>query len=274
MDPSTRLDYYLKKGRCAVFFSATLLPVRYYREQLAGRPEDYAIYAPSPFPAAHRCILIARDVSSKYSQRSPAGYQRMSDYILSFCREKTGNYLVFFPSYRMMEEVSFYLHSAVTNEEEITFYTQNNSMTEDERETFLSHFQPTPSKTTVGLCTLGGIFGEGIDLVGDRLIGAVIVGTGLPMVCRQNELFREYFDKKNGEGFPYAYQYPAMNNVLQAAGRVIRTMEDRGAILLLDQRFLQQSYQELFPREWFPHHVVNLRTMTEYLRRFWDTSVS
>ena len=117
---------------------------------------------------------------------------------------------------------------------------------------------------------MGGIFGEGIDLKDSRLIGAVIVGTGLPMVCTENELFREYFDEQKGSGFPYAYQYPAMNKVLQAAGRVIRTTEDVGAILLLDERFLQSSYQKLFPREWFPYDVVTLESLPDYLSRFWD----
>lgn len=143
-------------------------------------------------------------------------------------------------------------------------------MNEQEREDFLSHFEDTPVRTTIGLCVMGGIFGEGIDLKDSRLIGAVIVGTGLPMVCTQNELFRNYFDQKMGTGFNYAYQYPGMNKVLQAAGRVIRTDSDRGAILLLDERFLQNSYQSLFPREWFPYDVVNADSMGKHLSDFWD----
>lgn len=143
-------------------------------------------------------------------------------------------------------------------------------MTEEAREEFLSHFQSAPSATTLGLCVMGGIFGEGIDLKDSRLIGAVIVGTGLPMVCTENELFREYFDQQKGTGFDYAYQYPGMNKVLQAAGRVIRTATDRGAILLLDERFLQRSYQKLFPREWYPFEVVNRDSIKDYLRRFWE----
>ena len=118
---------------------------------------------------------------------------------------------------------------------------------------------------------MGGIFGEGIDLKNDRLIGTVVVGTGLPMVCTENELYREYFEQKKHNGFSYAYQYPGMNKVLQAAGRVIRTAEDTGAILLLDERFLQTGYQALFPKEWFPHEVVSLETMSEKLRSFWET---
>lgn len=286
MDPSENLDGCLKKSRCSVFFSATLLPIHYYREQLAGREEDYAIYAPSPFSSQKRLLMIGREVSTKYTLRSPAMYEKIADYILKFSQGKTGNYMIFFPSYQMMEKVKefliqrkYVLTADLENDsffddkdvqEQIIIHTQKSSMTETEREEFLSHFTDMPSHTTLGLCVMGGIFGEGIDLKDSRLIGAVIVGTGLPMVCTENELFKEYFDQKKDTGFSYAYQYPGMNKVLQAAGRVIRTTNDIGAVLLLDERFLQTGYQNLFPREWFPHDVVTLNSMPEYLSRFWD----
>ena len=280
MDPSVNLDSYLKKGRCSIFFSATLLPIHYYREQLAGREDDYAIYAPSPFSSAKRLLMIGREVSTKYTRRSPAMYEKIAQYIITFAGSRTGNYLVFFPSYRMMEEVREYLLArehiwdfADTPHilpEHILLHTQTMSMTEEAREEFLSHFKESPKQTNIGLCVMGGIFGEGIDLKDSRLIGAVIVGTGLPMVCTENELFKDYFDNENKNGYCYAYQYPGMNKVLQAAGRVIRTTEDIGSILLLDDRFLQNSYQTLFPREWFPHDIVTLDSMPEYLSRFWN----
>lgn len=293
MDPSSNLDSCLKKGRSAIFFSATLLPVTYYREQLAGREEDYAIYAPSPFPAENRLLMIGKDVSTKYNRRGPAEYRKIADYIFDFVNAKAGNYLIFFPSYQMMTDIREYLEAAfpeITEEtirpdshpapsekkakktagNKIRLYVQDSSMTEQAREEFLSHFQDCPKDTTLGLCVMGGIFGEGIDLKNSRLIGAVIVGTGLPMVCTENELFREYFEKQRGTGFSYAYQYPGMNKVLQAAGRVIRTMTDRGAILLLDERFLQQSYRKLFPREWYPIERVSRETMAGHLRQFWN----
>jgi Rad3-related DNA helicase len=116
---------------------------------------------------------------------------------------------------------------------------------------------------------MGGIFSEGIDLKNTRLIGAVIVGTGLPMVCNERELFRGYFDVKNGKGFDYSYLYQGMNKVLQSAGRVIRTNEDRGAILLLDERFLDPQYYQLFPKEWFPFEPVDINSMSEMLADFW-----
>ena len=269
MDPSANLDLYLKKSRCSVFFSATFLPIHYYREQLAGREDDYAIYAPSPFSPDKRLLMIGKDVSTKYNLRTLAMYQKIATYIRNFISAKKGNYLVFFPSYRMMQEVEQELE-LVPSETPIQLFSQKISMKEQERESFLEHFQENPAQTTVGLCVMGGVFGEGIDLKNSRLIGAVIVGTGLPMVCTENELFREYFDKEKGTGFSYAYQYPGMNKVLQAAGRVIRTTDDIGAILLLDERFLQNSYQQLFPREWFPHHVVTIDSMKETLEQFWS----
>ena len=301
MDPSNNLDVCLKKARAAIFFSATLLPVRYYMDQLAGKEDDYAIYAPSPFSTNNRLLMIGRDVSTKYTRRGHTEYTKIAEYIRDFAAAKKGNYLVFFPSYKMMNDICIYLceqyhihisdydidalppgtnlTSFAENNEEFCnntsdsipdIYLQSSSMNEDEREEFLSHFEDTPKRTTLGMCVMGGIFGEGIDLKDSRLIGAVIVGTGLPMVCTENELFREYFDACNGSGFNYAYQYPGMNKVLQAAGRVIRTDSDRGAILLLDERFLQSSYQNLFPKEWFPHEIVNRISMSDHLRRFWE----
>jgi len=267
MDPSVNLDSYLKKGRCSVFFSATLLPIHYYREQLAGREDDYAVYAPSPFSTSKRLLMIGRGVSTKYTMRSPKMYEKIAQYIITFAQKKIGNYLVFFPAYQMLYEIQEYL----SEKTQFALYTQSNSMTEEEREEFLSHFQAAPSATTIGLCVMGGIFSEGIDLKDSRLIGAVIVGTGLPMVCTENELFKEYFDSENGSGFSYAYRYPGMNKVLQAAGRVIRTTEDVGAILLLDDRFLQDGYRKLFPREWFPHEVVTLASLPERLSAFWSS---
>lgn len=277
MDPSANLNLCLNKGRAAIFFSATLLPIQYYMEQLAGRQDDYAVYAPSPFPTDHRLLMIGRNVSTKYTRRGPDEYRRIADYIIRFVEAKIGNYLLFFPSYRMISDVQFYIEASLEKRRKenpalasYELYTQYTSMTESDRENFLSHFQDSQKQASIGLCVLGGIFGEGIDLTNSQLIGAVIVGTGLPMVCTENELFREFFDQQKKAGFTYAYQYPGMNKVLQAAGRVIRTDTDRGAILLLDERFLQDSYQQLFPREWFPYHVVNIQSMENALLEFWQ----
>lgn len=273
MDPSENLNTCLNKGRSAIFFSATLLPIHYYKEQLASREDDYAVYAPSPFEKENRLLMIGKGVSTKYSMRGKEMYQKITDYLRSFFAAKSGNYLVFFPSYKFLQTISELLREAEETEpSSVRFLEQNPHMSEEERITFLARFEEQPECTTVGLCVMGGIFGEGIDLTGEKLIGAAIVGTGLPMVCPENELYKDYFDKTKKDGFSYAYRYPGMNKVLQAAGRVIRTTSDRGVILLLDDRFLQSNYKQLFPREWHPYHTVTPDSMPALLRKFWENT--
>ena len=264
MDPSRNLMKCYERGRSAVLFSATLLPISYYKEQLGGKNEDYAVYAPSSFSKENRLIMVAADVSTKYSRRNKREYDKILEYIKEFTRLRTGNYLVFFPSYQMMQLIYDLAEGEITG-----LVMQNSNMTEDERELFLEEFVEEPETSRVAFCVMGGIFSEGIDLKSSRLIGAVVVGTGLPMVCNERELFRGYFDAKNNNGFDYAYLYQGMNKVLQSAGRVIRTNEDRGAILLLDERFLQNQYYQLFPKEWFPFEPVNLDSMTNMVMDFW-----
>lgn len=266
MDPSSALKSVLDKVRSAIFFSATLLPIRYYVEQLGGSNEDYSVYAPSPFDTGNRLLMIAGDVSTKYTRRTDSEYSRMAEYIKAFTSAKTGNYLVFFPSYRMLERVA----QELSGFEGLRL--QPRSMTELEKEEFLESFEENPDKTNVGFCVMGGIFSEGIDLKADRLIGVVIAGTGLPMVCNERELFRKYFDEHKNMGFEYAYLYNGMNKVMQAAGRVIRTMDDRGAILLMDERFLTNQYMELFPQEWSDYKLININSMSNELNKFWHIS--
>ena len=265
MDPSVQLKEVMEKGRAAVLFSATLLPIRYYKEQLTGEKEDSAVYARSSFLPEQRRILIAKDVTSKYTRRGEEEYQRIAEYIRCFVRARQGNYLVFFPSYSFMDQVVARLEP----EDGQCILIQSSDMREKEKEEFLESFDRQTQESVIGCCVMGGIFSEGIDLKEDRLIGAVIVGTGLPMVCHERELFRQYYDEKKGKGFDYAYLFPGVNKVFQAGGRVIRTAEDRGAILLLDERFVQRQYQELFPREWFPCDVVDRQEMEQVLREFW-----
>ncbi len=268
MDPSTNLNNCLEKGRSAIFFSATLLPIAYYKEQLAGSIEDYAIYAETVFDPKKRRILVAEDVSTKYTRRTKNEYDKVAEYITNFVQGKIGNYLVFFPSYQYMEQI---LERFQDNGETFTLIVQGSRMTEQEREEFLMTFEEEPVKTRVGFCVMGGIFSEGIDLKADRLIGTVIVGTGIPMVCTEKELLRFYYEEKKGTGFAYSYMYPGMNKVLQSGGRVIRTEEDKGIILLLDDRFLRREYLELFPKEWFPYVVVNRNNIRHATEEFWDT---
>ena len=272
MEPAKQLKERMDKGRSAILFSATLLPINYYKEQLGGSVDDYAIYVPSPFDKAKRLLMIGRDVSTKYTRRTQEEYEKIILYLDCFVSAKTWNYFVFFPSYQMMERVAELTEEMLGwgPDGAVKLYVQRSGMTEEEKEQFLAAFTEQPEKSTVGFCVMGGIFGEGIDLKNDRLIGTVIVGTGLPMVCNEKELFKFYFDEKNGRGFDYAYLYPGMNKVMQSAGRVIRTTEDTGAILLLDERFQTGTYQNLFPREWFPHETVSVGVMKERLTEFWN----
>ncbi|MDD5935063.1 MAG: ATP-dependent DNA helicase [Clostridiales bacterium] len=266
MNPSRNLLTYLNKGRSAIFFSATLLPIQYYKEQLGGGEEDYAVYAPSPFDSKNRLLLIGKDVSTKYTRRSESEYIKIVDYIEKFIKAKTGNYFVFFPSYQMMTVI---YELAMDRIPEIIL--QKSSMSEVEREEFLAQFVNEPVTSKVGFCVMGGVFSEGIDLTKDRLIGAVIVGTGLPQVCNERELFRDYYEVKSNSGFDHAYLYTGMNKVLQSAGRVIRTIQDKGSILLLDERFLNSQYRNLFPREWDRYQIVDRSTMSKYLNEFWSS---
>ena len=264
--PAVNLRLCLDKGVSAVFFSATLLPVNYYKDLLTGDPEDYAVYARSPFDQDRRLLLIGTDVSSRYTRRGEPEYARMAEYICRTVRGRRGNYLVFFPSYQMLDAV----YEKCSLQEDILWIRQDSGMDEREREYFLEQFREEPEQSMAAFCVMGGIFSEGIDLAGTKLIGALIIGTGLPQVCREREILKEYFDRKGMDGFAYAYLYPGMNKVQQAAGRVIRTDEDRGVILLLDERFAGSTYKKLFPREWEQHGYCRIDSLETCLDEFWS----
>ena len=257
----------LEKGRASILFSATLLPVQYYMELLSGKSEDYAVYARSTFDPARKKVLLGLDVSTKYTRRTPAEYQKIASYIRQITDSRQGNYLVFFPSYKMMTDVRAYFEAEMQDDTEIL--EQNMHMSEAQREEFLEQFQERESGTLIGFCVMGGIFGEGIDLKKDRLIGAIVVGPGLPQVCNEREILKQYYDRRDMDGFDHAYRYPGMNKVMQSAGRVIRTDEDTGVIVLLDERFGQAQYRSSFPREWADYETCTLRNVKEKLERFW-----
>ena len=267
VNPAENLGEYLKKGKSAIFFSATMFPMLYYRELLTTDRDAYGIYVQSPFPKENRRILIGSDVSSRYTRRNRAEYRKIAGYIARCVWQRQGNYMVFFPSYRLMEDV-LQVYEEECSVDWVRCVCQTPDMTEQEREGFLEEFQEREG-TLVGFCVLGGIFSEGVDLTGESLIGAVIVGTGLPQIGSQREILKEYYDKKNHCGFDYAYRYPGMNKVLQAAGRVIRTKEDKGVILLLDDRFWDRDYQEIFPREWQDRTGCRLDTVEGAVETFW-----
>ena len=300
VDPSAHLDDCMQLGQASILFSATLLPIRFYKGLLGGKKEDFEVYARTSFSPDQFCVLIGGDVTTKYTERSEALYERIAADIKEIVRMREGNYMVFCPSYQFQQSVLSAYESGFFEPEKEEVLSQTAGMNEEQRELFLGRFAigedteqegknlipadetengwqalihmeiEQEKKTLLGFCVLGGIFAEGIDLKGESLIGAIVVGTGLPQITPEGELLKQYFDKTGKNGFDYAYRFPGMNKVLQAAGRVIRTQQDRGIIALLDYRFCQSEYRKLFPREWENAVVVrNNNAWNEILKEFW-----
>lgn len=271
VNPAANLQKCLDKGNSAVFFSATLLPIQYYKRLLSTEKDNYAVYIDSSFDTKKRLLMNGVDVSTRYTMRSREMYQRYATYIFRVVKAKMGNYLIFFPSYRFMEDVyQEFTQLRASDEEEMELVIQQKHMDEEERENFLRAFEMGREKSLIGFGVLGGIFSEGIDLTNEKLIGTLIIGTGLPQVCNEREILKSYFDQKGLYGFDYAYRYPGMNKVLQAAGRVIRTEDDRGVILLLDERFQREKGKEIFPKEWSDCERCRLDIVEEKIRLFWE----
>lgn len=285
VDPSRNLQRAIDKGNATIFFSATLLPINYYKRMLSTKSDNYAIYAHSVFKEEQSLLLFGRDVSTKYTRRNINEYKKIAEYIYNTIKVKQGNYMVFFPSYKLMNEVKEIFREKIAREvnelpenvpeknSKIKIIVQTTGMNEIDREGFINAFDEAENtKTLVAFCVLGGIFGEGIDLKNDRLIGAIIVGTGLPQISVERNILKDYYDKQENNGFDYAYRYPGINKVLQAAGRVIRTTEDHGIILLLDDRFLQADYECMYPREWNSRKICKIDQVEELIVDFWEQS--
>ena len=269
VNPAVNLQNYLEQGNSTIFFSATLLPVHYYKKLLSVEKDDYAVYAHSSFPQENKFLFIGTDVSTRYTRRGESTYQRFARYIAVMAEQKKGNYMAFFPSYRFLEEVHTCFLECVDHE--VDSICQVSYMDEEQREKFFEEFEQEREKSLVAFCVMGGIFSEGIDLTDDKLIGAVIAGTGLPQVCTEREILKQYFNAADMDGFDYAYLYPGMNKVLQSAGRVIRTESDRGVILLLDDRFRAMRYREVFPREWQQYQLGSVKNLEQEIRTFWES---
>ncbi len=269
VNPAVNLQNYLEQGNSTIFFSATLLPVHYYKKLLSVEKDDYAVYAHSSFPQENKFLFIGTDVSTRYTRRGESTYQRFARYIAVMAEQKKGNYMAFFPSYRFLEEVHTCFLECVDHE--VDSICQVSYMDEEQREEFLEEFEQEREKSLVAFCVMGGIFSEGIDMTDDKLIGAVIAGTGLPQVCTEREILKQYFNAADMDGFDYAYLYPGMNKVLQSAGRVIRTESDRGVILLLDDRFRAMRYREVFPREWQQYQLGSVKNLEQEIRTFWES---
>ncbi len=337
VDPSEELKQCMDKGVAAILFSATFLPIQYYKSLLGGTQEDYEVYARSTFPPERQIQLIGHEVTSKYTRRSEIEYLNIARYIYSLVSAKEGKYMVFFPSHAFLENVHRAFDNLYGEMEDVCLLVQRSYMREDEREAFLDYFlnreevdfegkilmdvlvedeEPEEGhsiknerdgqsakcektvagetiaekitdiiektdlslhedrecrpRTIIGFCVMGGIFGEGIDLRKDSLIGAIIVGTGLPQVCPEREILKNHFEQMGEDGFDYAYKYPGMNKVLQAAGRVIRTAEDVGIVALLDERFMQKGYRKMFPAEWQNIKPVTMGNAGIAAADFWE----
>ena len=266
VNPATNLQNYLEYGSGTVFFSATLLPIHYYKSLLSVEKDDYAIYAQSPFPRENMLLIQGTDVTTRYTMRDVRMYRRIAEYIRTAVSGKKGNYMIFFPSYRFLENV---YEAFLDIKPDVDLIVQSQNMREHEKEDFLAEFEQERERPLAAFCVMGGVFSEGIDLTEDRLIGAVVVGTGLPQVCTDREIIKGYFEARGMDGFSYAYLYPGMNKVLQSAGRVIRTESDRGIVLLLDSRFSGSRYREIFPREWADCRICTASTLKDQIESFW-----
>ncbi|WP_051652435.1 ATP-dependent DNA helicase [Clostridium algidicarnis] len=278
VDPSRSINNVMEIVTSTVFFSATLDPMDYFKDLLGGDSKDYVIRLDSPFPKENLEVLLVNNVSTKYTKREDS-YEVIANYIYTLGNSKKGNYMIFFPSYKYMNSVlECYkeLHgdniketvdedNATVHENNetmdkanktIDIIVQETSMTEEKREEFLNEFKEERENTLLAFTVLGGVFGESIDLVGNKLTGALIVGVGLPMVGTERDIIKDYYDANNNKGFEYAYIYPGMNKVKQAAGRVIRTENDKGILILIDERYNYKSYQSLLPKEWLPYNRI------------------
>lgn len=250
LDPSSLIGESLKKLEAAVLFSGTLSPLDYYVQMLGGNEDSPVLKIPSPFPKENFKLMIAPNVSTTYKNRDNTILE-VVDYIKTMVDQKVGNYFVFFPSYK-------YLNSVLAKFDDSSYelHVQKSEMSESEKIRFLDNFQANPKTSHIAFAVLGGIFSEGIDLLHDRLIGAIIVGVGLPQISYERDLIRNYFNENEENGFEYAYVKPGMNRVMQAVGRVIRSEEDVGAVLLIDERYMHRQYQDLFKAEWNNYRVV------------------
>lgn len=267
LDSSGSMRAAFERAGSSILFSATITPMEYFAQVLGCREDLTVRIFPSPFPRENLCLLLHPNISTLYKNRSLTR-NALVKAIGTLVEAKKGNYLVFFPSYEYLKMV--YPIYAETYPQHI-LQVQSPSMSEEERILFLDRFSSENSRTLVGFVVMGGIFGEGIDLAGDRLTGAVIVGVGLPGISLERELIKEHFSRNEMPGFKFAYQFPGMNRVFQAAGRVIRSETDRGVVLLIDSRYHWPEYNCLFPEEWNVR-IVSDGVQLEYMaREFWKS---
>ncbi|MBO4286044.1 MAG: ATP-dependent DNA helicase [Bacilli bacterium] len=252
LDASRFLKGIANSVKAVTYFSATLSPIDYYVQTLGGeRHLEPVLFLPSPFKKENLKIYTCPKVSVKYRNRNQT-YKAVGEYLNTFIDGKIGNYLIYLPSYEYLNNLLEVMQLPLNAD----IYVQNRDMSELEKEEFLSHFVDSPSRTTVGFAVLGGAFGEGIDLVSDRLIGVAIIGIGMPRINFISDQIKDYYNENDLSGYNYAYVYPGMNKVMQAIGRVIRDENDRGAVLLIDERYALNEYRELFRSEWDEYEMI------------------
>jgi len=268
LDPSVLLRKALARGKTSVFFSATLTPVEYYRTLLGGDETDPVVQLPSPFPPQNLTVLIQDRIRTHLRSRS-ATLHEVVESIAALIEARQGNYLVYFPSYQYLSVVQERFQARCP---QVQILTQRPAMSEAEREAFLAAFSTEQPRSLAGFAVLGGLFAEGIDLAGERLIGVVVVGVGLPQICLERDLIRQFFEAKTGAGFEFAYAFPGLNRVLQASGRVIRSETDRGVVLLIDSRFGEGRYRQRFPSAWQPVNARNAYEIAAAASHFWADS--
>lgn len=273
INPSTQLKRFIDNSKATIFFSATLSPLKYYSTLLSGEDEPAALVLPSPFDMNRRKLLYATDVSVKFKDRTEA-IPKIVEYIHQMAKCKCGNYLVFFPSYSYMQQILDLFEALYGHNYDII--KQRRELNDDEKADFLYEFElgearhiTHDSRSLIGFAVLGGHFSEGIDLKGDLLIGVMVIGVGLPMISFENNLIKNYFDYELDGGFEFAYQFPGVNKVMQSAGRVIRSEEDRGVIVLIDQRYQTPYYRKVLPKDW-GKSFTTIDSFEKQLKVFWE----
>lgn len=263
LNPQKPLRQIYRKVNSVILFSATLIPITYFYDLLGGKAPDRKLYFASPFPPEHKCLLVARDFKATYRYRE-SYLPNLNQYLKKVTTYRQGHYLVFFPSYQYLDKA---WEAFQQQYPDIHVEKQDPNLTEEQKSDFLNHFRQNTHETTLFFCVLGGLFSEGLDFKGDQVIGVIIVSVGLPQLSLERDLIRQHFDQED-KGYAYAYVYPGFNKVLQAAGRLIRHEEDRGIILLLDERYQRDPYPQLFPSEWSNVRLTTLQTIEQQVSNF------
>ncbi len=267
IDPSEVVGDCLSKARASVLFSATLAPIDYFADLLGGDKSSMFLELASPYETSNLCVAAVDSISTRSADRDRS-YKKTATCIAAAISGRAGNYMAYFPSYSYLEKV---YEAFCKKYPAVQTVVQKRGMNAADREAFLSVFAEDAGKMRVGFAVLGGSFSEGVDLPGSRLIGSIIVGVGLPAFSSERNIMREYFENRYENGFAYAYTYPGMNNVLQAAGRVIRRAEDRGIVVLIDDRYAEPTYQRLFPKHWeHLKYAGNPSSLAEIVQKFWE----